>query len=305
MKIINYTYPASRSVMNNACYALGFFDGVHIGHRRLIAECIERARSLGLTPAVFTFPSESGGLKHKERRIYSTEDKLSILESLGIEYAVVADFSSVSSLSPERFVSEVLVGELGCAFALSGEGFRFGAGASGDVRTLKSCLISHGADADTVSDVQYDGMPASSTRIREALGCSDVALAGRMLAAPFFIKGRVEHGRGEGRTFGIPTVNIPLAVNTPLANGVYHTELEIDGKAYTGLTNIGVCPSFGERARHSETLILGYSGDLYERELTLRFVDFIRGERVFPSAEELKKQIDADIRRIENGRSMD
>ena len=90
-----------------------------------------------------------------------------------------------------------------------------------------------------------------------------------------------------------------------IKEGVYYSKVIIDGKSYTGLTNIGVCPSFGERVRHSETLILGYSGDLYERELTLRFIDFIRGERVFPSAAELKKQIDMDIRRIENGRSMD
>ena len=305
MKVIEYTYPANRAVMNDACYALGFFDGVHIGHRKLVSECIKRARALGLTPAVFTFPSECEELKRTERRLYSTEDKLSILESLGIECTVVADFRSVSSLHPEKFISDVLVGELGCAFALSGEGFRFGVGASGDTALLKRCLEEHGAGSDTVADVQFDGMPASSTRIREALGRSDVALAKKMLAAPFFIRGRVEHGRGAGRTFGIPTVNIPFADDTPLANGVYHTELDIDGKVYTGLTNIGVCPTFGERRRHSETLILDYSGDLYERELTVQFIDFLREEKTFGSVDELKKQIDHDIRRIKNGRSMD
>lgn len=305
MKTVYYSYPAGKPVLEKMCYALGFFDGVHIGHRKLILECVKRAHMLGLSAAVFTFPSESDGIKIGDKRLYSTRDKLYLLESLGIECTVVADFSSVASLSPEDFIKNVLIGELGCEFALSGEGFRFGARASGDVALLRRGLCDAGYGSDVVLDVAHGDTPASSTRIREALANCDIGLANEMLSEPFFVRGVVEHGRGQGRVFGIPTVNIALPDGFLLPAGVYKTELDIDGRAYTCLTNVGTCPSFGERQKHTETLILGYSGDLYERELVLKFLEYIRDERMFPSAEELKKQIDSDIRRIGYGRSMD
>ncbi|MBQ7363089.1 MAG: riboflavin biosynthesis protein RibF [Clostridia bacterium] len=284
---------------DSAAVCLGFFDGVHLGHRALVEECVRYAIEHGLVPTVFTFPSECASLKGGAPRIYPTEEKLALLSSLGVEHTVLADFESVSGLSPREFVKQVLLRDVGAATAHSGFSFRFGRGASGDFSMLSALMAEYGRACFAVGDVTLLDATVSSTRIREALASGDISLARKLLGEPYFISGQVIHGDGRGHLFGYPTVNTALSDHGLLPSGVYKTELDIDGVTYSALTNVGTCPTFGERERHAETLILGYSGDLYGRVLKIRFLEFLRQEKKFESTEELLKTIEKDIKGIE------
>lgn len=294
MKTVYYK-PNTRPVCDSLTCALGFFDGVHLGHRHLIAECVRIAGETGTASAVFTFSSEGGLLKGGVPRLYTTEEKLSIIESLGVDYAIVADFSSLSGYSPEAFVKDILVGDLNTVTAISGEGFRFGAGARGDAGLLSSLFSSLGRRALTVRDVRYMDKTVSSTAIREALSEGRTEYAGELLASPYFKRGEVRRGLGLGHLHGFPTVNTDISPDNPLLGGVYLTELAVDGATYKALTNVGTCPTFGERERHAETMIMDFSGDLYGHTVDIRFLKYLRPETHYSSAAELAEQIKKDM----------
>lgn len=303
MRIIEYRYPGALPADVGALAAcLGFFDGVHLGHRLLIADTVARAEAAGLVSAVFTFPSESPMLKRGAARIYSTEQKLAIFEQLGVEVAVLCDFESVSALTPEEFVKNVLCRDLGVRIALSGEDFRFGCRASGDSDMLSRMIRSEGGEA-VIHKMEYYELPSgrvqiSASLIREYLSSAKPELAAVLLGAPYRITGRVSRGDGRGRSYGYPTVNTEIAEDSPLAHGVYHTEILLGGRVYTGLTNVGRCPTFGERVPHAETYILDFDGDAYGESAEISFIGYIREERVFESADELKREIDKNIKEV-------
>lgn len=299
MQLIEYNAIGGVSVRRELCCALGFFDGVHRGHRHLIKECIRAAKEKGLAPAVLTFPAENFGLKENAARLYTTEEKKRILEDLGIEVLILCDFDTVRGLTPEEFVNQVIQKDLNCRVVMSGEGFRFGKGAQGDAKSLISLMAQGGGEAITVPDLKIRGVTVSSTEIRRAIEECKMEYANDLLGAPYFISGVVRHGRGEGRLYGFPTVNTELNGSLNLKRGVYKSSLEIDGASYTGLTNIGLCPTFGKRDMHAETMILGFEGDLYGRELKINLLKYIRDERKFDTPEDLKAQIDKDIAELE------
>ena len=271
---------------------------MHLGHRHLIEECIKEAKKTKTASAVFTFSSEEKNLKGGVPRLYTTEEKLSLLESLGLDLVIVADFSEVCTLSPESFVKDVLIRDLGVITALSGEGFRFGTRASGDARILSRLMESSGRHAVTVKDVAIDGKNVSSTAIREALAEGRVKYANTLLSSPYFKRNVVQRGLGLGHLHGFPTVNTDLSSENPLKSGVYITELSVDEKSYISLTNVGVCPTFGERERHAETMIMDFSGDLYGKTVNIKFLDYLRDEVRYSSAEELGNQIKIDMEAI-------
>ena len=295
MKVINYRYgDGQKHGLPKLALALGFFDGVHLGHRELIRRAAARARELSLPLGVFTFPSETPSLKASKSRLYSTEEKLMLLEGLGADYVIVADFDSMSGLEPADFVTRVLVSDLNCRLAVLGYNFRFGKGATGDAQLLAELLKASGGSYIIVEEQKYRGDTLSASAIRESLARGEVDRAAGMLGAPYHLMGRVEHGLGLGRTLGFPTVNTPLPEGSPLRSGVYVTAVPLCGKIYTALTNVGSCPTFGERTPHAETTLLDFSGDLYGEELRIYFLARLRGETVFSSAEELTEQIRQD-----------
>ena len=298
MKISKYRHGEYKSCDKKSAVCLGFFDGVHLGHRALIGECVEYAEKNGLVPTVFTFPAECARLKGGAERIYSTDAKLGILEGLGVGHTVLADFESVSGLSPFDFVHSVLIENLGAVSAHSGRSFRFGRGASGNAEMLTELMKEHGLSAFTVGDILYENEAVSSTRIREAIKTRNLPLASELLGNPYFTEGEVVHGDGRGHLFGIPTVNTALSDSGLLPRGVYRTEIEISGVRYPSLTNIGTCPTFGERERHAETLILDFSGDLYGERVKIHYLSYLRGEKKFESADELLNTIKSDIKEI-------
>ncbi|MBQ2876484.1 MAG: bifunctional riboflavin kinase/FAD synthetase [Clostridia bacterium] len=292
MEIVKYK--RGETLKESCVLALGFFDGVHIGHRELLKMARHRASELNLSLGIFTFAS-SGKIKAGTKRIYNDEEKARIFEELGADFTVFADFDDVSGLSPEEFVRDVLIGDLHTSVAASGFNYRFGKGAAGDAQALARLMKKYGGDALILDEYLLDGKTVSTTAIREALEAGDVRGAARLLGAPYRIGGRVCHGRGEGKRLGFPTLNTSLAEGSIMPKrGVYLTAIKLSGRAYTALTNVGVCPTFDPREDHLETYILDYSGDLYDEEIAIYFLDYLRDEKQFSSEKELIMQINID-----------
>ncbi len=274
--------------------ALGFFDGVHKGHRELLAKTVAEARKRGVFSAVFTF-RYGGGLKGGRNMIYSEREREELLSSLGIDVCFIADFSELKNMTPKDFVKKTVVGDIGAAFASVGYNYRFGRGGTGDARKLSELMRQEGAETFVFDAYTEGGEPVSSTRVRSSLESGRIEEANAMLGVPYFISGTVEHGRGDGKRFGFPTVNTAVEEGrVRLKSGVYLTAVKIGEKLYTGLTNAGECPSFGKRSYHAETFLLDFSDDVYGMEIKVYFLSFLREERVFSSAGELALQIEKD-----------
>ena len=277
--------------------ALGFFDGVHIGHRRLLDRAAEIATSRSLIPSVFTFSDDALSFKPDAARLTDFSEKVELFRLAGIERVYAADFPDLSGLSPERFVSEILVGQLNVSVAVCGFNFRFGAGAAGDSDALVRLMRDLGRDAEVIAPTVLDGTVVSSSAIRAALSEGDVALAEQMLGRPFSLSGRVEHGRGYGHTEGIPTVNLPVAPHLAVPRrGVYRSRAVIDGAGYPAVSNVGTRPTFGGTGVNCESYLLDYHGsDLYGRAVRVELLGFLRDERKFDTPEDLYRQIALDI----------
>lgn len=278
--------------------ALGFFDGVHIGHRRLLQRVAELSAARSLVPAVFTFSDDARTFKPDAARLTDFSEKLKLFSDAGIERVYAAEFPDLADLSPKRFVSEILIGRLFASVAVCGFNFRFGARAAGDSAALVRLMRRAGADAEVIAPAILYGTVVSSSAIRAALAEGDVGRAKEMLGRPFAFTGRVEHGRGYGRTEGIPTVNLPLQTHLALPRrGVYRSRVTFDnGERYSAVSNVGTRPTFGGEKVNCESYLLGYSGgELYGSVARVELLGFLRDERRFDTPEELYRQIERDI----------
>ena len=277
--------------------ALGFFDGVHIGHRRLLDRVAEIARSRALVPSVFTFSDDALSFKPDAARLTDFSEKLELFRAAGIERVYAADFPSFAGLSPEKFVSDILVGCLNASVAVCGFNFRFGARAAGDSEALVRLMRGAGGEAEVIASTLLDGVVVSSSAIRSALASGEIDLANRMLGRPYALSGTVEHGRGYGHTEGIPTVNLPIAPHIAIPRkGVYRSRAVIDGVGYPAVSNVGTRPTFGGNTVNCESYLFDYRGaDLYGRTAAVELLAFLRDERKFDTPEELYRQIERDI----------
>lgn len=294
MQIINYM-PGKTVAATKTVLALGFFDGVHLGHRALIALAAEKAKALGLPLGVFTFPAEDPMIKSGALRLYDTSRKLSLLASLGIDCVFMCELSTVAAISAEDFVHSCLVRDMRAAVTVCGFNYRFGHGAKGDCVMLENAMRALGRESVTLPPMYHEGVLLSSTAVREHLLRGEVALAERMLGAPYALLGKVESGDGRGKTLGFPTVNIPLEEHRLiLPCGVYATVTKTKTGEFPSVTNVGTCPTFGERHIHAETHLCEFSGDLYGQDIEIGFLKRLRGEMIFSSKETLIKQINVD-----------
>ena len=293
MDVRKYSYPEKLDITGSAV-ALGYFDGVHLGHRELISLLVREARAKKLKPYVFTFVDDLAKTKKTQSIIYNTEEKLKIFASLGVEGVIIANFSSISGLPPEAFVNEVLVEALGAELAISGYNFRFGKYAAAGAPELIELMEAAGKRALVLSEQKINGAPLSATVIRQLIADKKLDEATKMLGIPYFIEGTVEKGLGLGKVYGFPTINLPLRQTAPLPSGVYRTAVETGGKLYTGITNVGTCPTVCEREIHTETLIADFDGDLYGKTLRIYFLGYLREEKRFDSVDALREQIYSD-----------
>lgn len=274
--------------------ALGSFDGLHLGHRQVIGNTLSAP---GLRPAVITFQQNpSVSLQKKPVPLLTTnEQKLALLEEMGVEVVYLLSFEQIRDMEPEDFVEALYricrVRALSCGF-----NFRFGKNGRGDAGLLKELCREKGISLSVTPPVSVAGETVSSTRIRACLEQGDVQQAGQLLGRPFGYDFEVTHGRQLGRTWGTPTINQPFPQGYVLPRfGVYASLVEVEGQKYYGVTNIGVKPTVGSDCALSETWIPEFSGDLYGKKVPVELLDFIRPERKFDSLDQLKNEI------LENG----
>lgn len=278
--------------------ALGKFDGIHLGHQLLI-DGLMKEKQKGCQALVFTFGMSPGEVLQggARKNIYTPEEKAKYFEELGVdvllEYPFTKDFAT---LSPEKFVVECLVKQLGVRAIYVGEDFRFGRGRSGKVSLLQSMGEQYHFEVHVVPKKTKHGKVISSTAIRDLLE-SHFYAANDMLGNPYFVYGEVVHGNHLGNTIGYPTINqmIPQQKLFP-SFGVYASRVQIDGITYRGISNLGKKPTIeGRHQLGLETHILDYTGNLYGRKLKTELLFFIRSEEKFSNVEALKKQIYNDI----------
>ena len=289
MNILNTLAPVGAP--NGSAVALGYFDGVHLGHRRVLGAAVEYAAAHGLTPAAFTF-SLPGGQSLKGGRILSAGQKHARVAALGITAYMEPPFESFRSLSPEDFVNKILVECFAAKAVFCGDNFTFGAYAAGNVDRLKELCAPLGIAVTIVDMAQYGGQTVSSTRIRAALEEGRLADANAMLGEPYAIDWPVVHGKGIGGSLlGTPTLNqnYPAAALQPCA-GVYLTRIFLDGQWRPAATGIGKRPtvdSSADAAVTCETFVPDYAGDIYGRQPVLEFHKYYCPVRKFNSLEEL------------------
>lgn len=300
MRVIHYKLGDKPKYIPRAI-ALGFFDGVHLGHRALIRDTIDVAEREGYSATVFTFASDAT-LKNGVSRLYSTEDKLAIFETLGVDEVVLCDFSSVSALSPDDFINKVLIEALDCRVAVVGEDFRFGHHREGTSAYLRDVMMRACRSVKVHEMLLYNikgrgRVEISATIIRELLSLGEVDTAAELLGAPYFISGIVERGRGDGHGLGYPTVNTEMG-ESPIKHGVYHTRVRVGEECFAALTNVGICPTFSPREPHLETHILDFSKEVYGERVAVEFIAFLRDEMSFPSKEELMAEINRNIKQV-------
>lgn len=294
--MLTVSYDEGLFLSGGRVVALGFFDGVHLGHRDMLRRARAAADERGTALAVFTFLSESENLKVGAGRIYDTATRLSLLEELGVDLAVVADFEKIRSISHEGFTERILIGQMNACLAVSGFNFRYGNGARGNAATLEEQMRRAGRDALIVpAYLAPDGEPLSSTKIKKALIEGRIEEANEYLRMPYRITSAVEEGLHLGRTYGIPTINQSFAPGALLPRlGVYRGAVTVGGRVYHAITNIGECPTFGARPAHAETFVIAPEFRAENEPITVHLLGFLREERKFDGAESLKMQIMID-----------
>ncbi len=275
-----------------AVYAIGNFDGVHPGHRRLFDICKAVAKEKGVSVSALTF----AGLEKIGGRLISVSDRDRFLREAGADLIICEDFAAVKNMDPEEFTDGYLVGRLSPSAVVCGEDFRFGKGAAGDATLLGSLLKRHGIPLYIAETVVMEGDAVSTSRIKAALSAGDVKTAERLLGRKYSFAYPVEEGKHLGRKLGAPTINqrFPEGMFIPKF-GVYAGKVEADGRIYPCATNIGRRPTVDDgNAVTAESYIIGYTGDLYGQTVRVSLVDYLRGEIKFGSVDDLAKQIAKD-----------
>ena len=279
-------------------FALGFFDGVHLGHQALLTECCRLAAACDCETAAITFDAhpQSLFLNDPPKLINSIQDRNGLLRQYGIRHVHPFPVTKeVMSTEWQDFLEKLI--DCGGAGFVCGEDFRFGRGGEGNARNLEEFCKIRQLPCSIVSQQTLDGIRISSTHIRTLLEEGKVEDANRFLGHPHILSGEVTTGRKLGRTLGIPTANllIPEGVVVPRF-GVYACKANIDGIKYLAVTNIGNRPTVGGHRVTVEPWILDFEGDLYGKTITLTFHSFLRPERKFDSLEALKTEIQENAR---------
>lgn len=302
MEIIQLSQPpdTGKAPTGEKVMALGYFDGVHIGHQEVIQTAVQKAQELGYKAAVMTFhPHPSVVLKQLNKRedyLTPIEEKARLMRELGVDELYIVTFNETfSQLSPQEFVDLYLI-KLEVKHVVTGFDFTYGKMAKGNPSTLPE--HSRNMFKVTVIDrIDQEGQKVSTTLIREAILNGQVAQVIPMLGRPYKIEGMVVHGDKRGRTIGFPTANIKThAPYVYPSNGVYAVEMETEHGRFQGVCNIGIRPTFYDKEKKPliEVHLFDFNGDLYGETVTVRWYKKIRSEQKFSGIDELKAQIEKD-----------
>lgn len=282
--------------------ALGNFDGVHLGHREVLGLTRLEAQKLGGPAGVVFFDP------HPRRffqpgtpyfRLTQQPMKLRLLEELGLDVAIILPFDkALAAMSADQFMTDILKARLGAAGIVVGWNFRFGNGRKGSAAMLQARGPEIGFDVHILQpSVDGEGEPVSATRIRSLLGAGRPRDAAALLGYRWQVAGKVFKGDQRGRTLGFPTANMALEEGVDVANGSYAVRAFVDGRRYDGAAYLGTRPVFGGEREILETHLFDFDGDLYGKELTVEFVEFLRGDGEFTGVDALVDAIADDCRR--------
>jgi riboflavin kinase/FMN adenylyltransferase len=278
--------------------AIGNFDGFHAGHQKILATLEKTARRQQLLSVVLTFHPHPRLYFNQPIHLISTDrQRRETLGRLDLDYLFFIDFAVVAALPAHDFIASILLNTLRMKVLIIGEDFRFGRGREGDLARLRLEAADAHFQIIQSPTVKIGGCRVASSLIRKKLAAGDIAEANRMLARPYYIEGVVEKGAGRGKKLGFPTINVATD-NQILPAGVFHTRIEIGGRQYPSLTNIGSAPTFqGQDGVHLkiETHIPGFQRTVYGKKIRLHFLGKIREEKKFVSAQGLVEQIRRDI----------
>jgi riboflavin kinase / FMN adenylyltransferase len=283
-----------------AVVAIGNFDGVHRGHKAVIAAAQQRAAALGRPAAALTFEPHPRSFFHPGEPLFRLTDattKLRLLAATGLDGAIVLTFDEgLANLSAEDFVKRILVERFAVAGAAIGFNFHFGANRAGSPDFLVAEGKRHGFAVDIVPPLRDRGRPVSSQPIREALAGGRLEAAAELLGYPWFLSGTVIHGDKRGRELGFPTANLKPDPSCGLRHGIYAVRTAVGGRRYDGVASFGRRPMFDAGTVLLEIFLFDFSGDLYGETMDVAFIGFLRDEAKFASAEELIRQMQEDAR---------
>ena len=279
---------------------IGTFDGVHLGHQKIVERVVTNARQEGLLATVFTFfPHPRMVVQHDKglKLIHTLEEKKQLLQQLGVDLLVVQPFNEAfAQLSAEEFVSTILVQRLNVKKVIIGYDHRFGRNRTANIDDMRLFGKKYGFAVEEISVQEVDEVSVSSTKIREALNKGDVTTAEHYLGTPYSLTGRVVHGLKLGRTLGYPTANIQVTEDYKLIpkDGVYAVYSYIDGRKVYGMMSIGKNPTIEGKGASIEVYFFDFNGNLYDQKLTIEFVQYLREEQKFATIDLLKKQLQDD-----------
>lgn len=296
-KNINFT---NYNNSNATIVTIGTFDGVHIGHQKIIKRLVDIAHKKHLNSVVLTFfPHPRMVLQNNNdiKLLNTIEERETILSDLGLDYLVVKTFTKeFANLSAEEFVKNILVDELNAKHIIIGYDHRFGKGRSANIDDLKSFGKQYYFEVEEISVQDIEDVSVSSTKIRNALNDGDILTANTYLGYGFYITGKVVKGKGLGRKIGFPTANLEIAEDYKLIpkNGVYVIKTSIENKLVYGMMNIGMNPTVNGTKKTIEAHFFNFNNDIYNQTLKIEFVARLRDEQKFESVELLKKQLKLD-----------
>jgi len=281
------------------CIALGSFDGVHLGHRRLIELLKEESKLFGTESMVYTFHKHPRKILMPDKHIYIITDnkkRAEIMENMGVDILYLEDFNKVKDMDAETFVKNILVECFGVKSVIIGYNYRFGVKGEGNAETLRQYGDKYGFKVNVVEAVEVNGHTVSSSLIRHIIRSGNVEKVAAYLGRNFSVHGEVIYGKQNGEIMGIKTANIDVKKDITLPKkGVYHTSTIVSGSLYKSISNIGFNPTFNGESLSVETHLIGFSNSIYREEIEIFFHKRIRDESKFESMEELVKQIKKDI----------
>jgi riboflavin kinase/FMN adenylyltransferase len=287
--------------LDNAVATIGTFDGVHFGHRKIISRLVETARATGGETVILTFFPHPRLILDPENQdlkmINTINEKAAILEELGVDHLIITPFTrDFSNLSPDEYINDVLVQTIGIKHIIVGYDHRFGKDRKGGMQDLIAAGKSMGFDVEEIAEQDIHDVAVSSTQIRKALLCGDVALAATFLGYHFSIRGRVIKGDKIGRTIGFPTANLFVEETYKLipSDGIYAVTVTLDEASFKGMAYIGQRPTINGMTRNIEVNIFDFNQEIYGQDITMTFMEFLRHDVKFTGLEALKLQLQQD-----------
>ncbi|MCH7517937.1 MAG: bifunctional riboflavin kinase/FAD synthetase [Candidatus Dadabacteria bacterium] len=298
MKVI---FDPEEPIENSTSATIGNFDGVHVGHKKIIAAVKEEAKQKGLSSCVITFhPHPQKVLQNIDiPLLVPIRERLKLLEKEGVDVVACYTFTKdIAKIPAKDFVTDILIGKLNLKHLIVGPGFSFGRKREGNLDLLDKMGKEYDFDTEVVETALIDGEIVSSTAIRNLVREGNMTKAGKFLGYNFYIEGQVKEGERRGRQIGFPTANLDTDWDILPKVGVYATLAHVDGRVLNSITNVGYRPTFGNNELVIETHIFNFNEDIYKKRIEVEFVDRVRDEQKFNGPQALVEQIKKDVDRV-------